>query len=111
MLGAVIGDIVGSRFEWNNIKTKDFEFLTYRCFVTDDSIMSLAVAKAILDSGKDWDKLNKTIANCLQEVGRPYPDCGYGGMLWGDETPGSDRIGLEKAAIRILKWMLQAKKL
>ena len=81
MLGAVIGDIVGSRFEWNNIKTKDFEFLTYRCFVTDDSIMSLAVAKAILDSGKDWDKLNKTIANCLQEVGRPYPDCGYGGMF------------------------------
>ena len=38
-------------------------------------------------------------------------DCGYGGMLWGNETPGSDRIGLEKAAIRILKWMLQAKKL
>lgn len=38
-------------------------------------------------------------------------DCGYGGMLWGDETPSSDRIGLEKAAIRILKWMLQAKKL
>ena len=38
-------------------------------------------------------------------------DCGYGGMLWGDETLRSDRIGLEKAAIRILKWMLQAKKL
>lgn len=38
-------------------------------------------------------------------------DCGYGGMLWGDEGPASDRIGLEKAAIRILKWMLQAKKL
>ena len=81
MLGAIIGDIVGSRFEWNNIKTKEFEFLTYRCFVTDDSIMSLAVAKAILDSGKDLDKLNKVIANCLQEVGRPYPDCGYGGMF------------------------------
>ena len=38
-------------------------------------------------------------------------DCGYGGMLWGDETLRSDRIGLEKAAIRILKWMLQAKKM
>lgn len=38
-------------------------------------------------------------------------DCGYGGMLWGDEGPASDRIGLEKAAIRILKWMLQAKKM
>ena len=37
-------------------------------------------------------------------------DCGYGGMLWGDETPASDRIGLEKAALRILKWMLQMKK-
>ena len=38
MIGAIIGDIVGSRFEWNNIKTKEFEFLTY-----DDSIMSLAI--------------------------------------------------------------------
>ena len=37
-------------------------------------------------------------------------DCGYGGMLWGDETPASDRVGLEKAALRILKWMLQMKK-
>ena len=34
-----------------------------------------------MDSGKDLDKLNKVIANCLQEVGRPYPDCGYGGMF------------------------------
>ena len=49
MLGAVIGDIVGARFEWNNIKTKEFEFLTYRCEFTDDSIMSLAVAQALLD--------------------------------------------------------------
>ena len=38
-------------------------------------------------------------------------DCGYGGMLWGGEPLRSDRIGLEKAAIRILKWMLQAKKM
>lgn len=49
MLGAIIGDIVGSRFEWNNIKSKDFDFLTYRCELTDDSIMSLAIAKAILE--------------------------------------------------------------
>ena len=81
MLGAIIGDIVGSRFEWNNIKTKDFEFLTYHCFVTDDSIMSLAVAKAIIDSGKDLDKLSKLAIQCMQDVGRPYPDCGYGGMF------------------------------
>ena len=49
MLGAIIGDLVGSRFEWNNIKTKEFEFLTYKCFATDDSIMTLALAKAILE--------------------------------------------------------------
>ena len=53
MIGAIIGDIVGSRFEWNNNKSKDFEFLTYKCFPTDDSIMSLAVAKAILNSQPD----------------------------------------------------------
>ena len=51
MLGALIGDIAGSRFEWHNIKTKDFDLLTSigRCRPTDDSIMSLAVAKAILN--------------------------------------------------------------
>ncbi|HYE10920.1 MAG TPA: N-6 DNA methylase [Patescibacteria group bacterium] len=81
MLGAIIGDIVGSRFEWNNIKTKEFEFLTYRCFVTDDSIMSLAIAKAILDCNGDYNNLSKLAVSCMQEVGRPYPDCGYGGMF------------------------------
>lgn len=40
MLGAIIGDIVGSRFEWNNIKTKEFEFFNYKCEFTDDSIMN-----------------------------------------------------------------------
>ena len=38
MLGAIIGDIVGSRFEWNNNRSKEFEFLTYKCFPTDDSV-------------------------------------------------------------------------
>jgi ADP-ribosyl-[dinitrogen reductase] hydrolase len=46
MLGAIIGDIVGSRFEFNNIRRKDFDFFTDQCVVTDDSIMTLAVAKA-----------------------------------------------------------------
>ena len=81
MLGAIIGDIVGSRFEWNNIKTKEFEFFTYKCFVTDDSIMTLAIAKAILDCQGDYRKLPDLAVSCMQEVGRPYPDCGYGGMF------------------------------
>ena len=81
MLGAIIGDIVGSRFEWNNIKTKEFELFTNKNFVTDDSIMTLAVGKAILLSQKDLSRLNQFTVQCMQEVGRPYPNCGYGGMF------------------------------
>jgi type I restriction enzyme M protein len=81
MLGAIIGDIVGSRFEWNNIKTKEFDFLTYTCEVTDDSIMTLAIAKAILDSQGNYDKLGDLAEKNMREIGRPYPDCGYGGMF------------------------------
>lgn len=50
MLGAIIGDIVGSRFEWDNYKAKDFEFLTNDCFFTDDSVMSLALCSVICAS-------------------------------------------------------------
>ena len=79
MIGAIIGDIVGSRFEWNNIKSKDFEFLTYKCFPTDDSIMTLALAQAILVSKVDYSDLPQNPVECMQSVGRNYPDCGYGG--------------------------------
>lgn len=82
MLGAIIGDIVGSRFEWNNYRAKDFEFLTYKCFFTDDSVMSLAVAKAILSSKKDHSDLSANAIKYMQEIGRPYPDCGYGGSFY-----------------------------
>lgn len=45
MLGAIIGDIVGSRFEWNNHRSKDFEFLTYKCFPTVKNLNSDRVSK------------------------------------------------------------------
>ncbi|MDE6748555.1 MAG: N-6 DNA methylase [Lachnospiraceae bacterium] len=79
MLGAIIGDIVGSRFEWNNYRAKDFEFFTYKCFPTDDSIMSLGVAKAILESKADHSDLSNNAIKYMREVGQLYPDCGYGG--------------------------------
>ena len=81
MLGAIIGDIAGSRFEWHNIKKKEFRFFDLRCFFTDDSVMTLAVAKAILDCNGDWDRLSDQTIKCMQEVGRPYPHCGYGGRF------------------------------
>ena len=82
MLGAIIGDIVGSRFERHNIKTKEFELLTHRCHPTDDSVMSLAVAEAILDyrDGVRRD-LRRAFADCMQKYGRRYPDAGYGGSF------------------------------
>lgn len=82
MLGAIIGDIVGSRFEWHNIKTKEFDLFTSDCFATDDSIMSLAVAQAILDCRGAQDKLGSAAVRRMQEIGRPYPDCGFGGMFY-----------------------------
>ena len=81
MLGAIIGDIVGSRFEWNNHRCKDFEFLTYKCLPTYDSIMCLAIAQAILVSKKDYRDLSKTAIECMQNVGRNYTNCGFGGSF------------------------------
>ena len=66
MLGAIIGDIAGSRFEWNNIKTKEFDLLTYRCEPTDDSIMTLAVAKALLESKDDRRVLRENTSTGVQ---------------------------------------------
>ena len=83
MLGAIIGDIVGSRFELNNNKSKEFEFITYKCFPTDDSIMSLALAKALLQSDTEYSDLSANAIKYMQEIGRNYPDCGYGGSFHG----------------------------
>ncbi len=83
MIGAIIGDIAGSRFEWNNIKSKDFDLFHRRCFFTDDTVMTLAVAEAILECCGDTDLLPDQAVKCMQEVGRPYPDCGYGGRFYG----------------------------
>lgn len=81
MLGAIIGDIVGSRFEWHNIKSKEFVFLSRNCRPTDDSVMTLAVAKAILSCDADYSDLADETVLCMQELGRRYPRSGYGGKF------------------------------
>ena len=89
MLGAIIGDIVGSVYEWHNIKTKDFPLFTDRCFFTDDSVMTVAVADAIMQAGKievseytdfaDSDSASPDLLiDCMKKWGRLYPDAGYG---------------------------------
>ncbi len=82
VIGAIVGDIVGSRFEFDNYRAKDFDLFAHDCYATDDSIMTLAVAKALVDSDGDMEKLKAIIVPTMQKVGRPYPYCGYGGHFY-----------------------------
>ncbi|MCD7798159.1 MAG: N-6 DNA methylase [Akkermansiaceae bacterium] len=81
MIGAIIGDIVGSRFERDNHKSKDFDLLTHKCFFTDDSVMSLAICDALMRSNSDYSDLSEQTVHSMQKIGRPYPNCGYGGSF------------------------------
>jgi len=76
MLGAIIGDIVGSIYEFDNIKTKDFPLFMKDCFFTDDTVMTIAVADALLAGGAPDD-----FVDSMKKFGRQYPDSGYGGRF------------------------------
>ena len=70
MLGAIAGDIIGSIYERDNIKTKDFPLFQPHCRYTDDTVCTLAVAHALLE-GEDF-------ASALRGFARRYPGRGYG---------------------------------
>lgn len=76
MIGAIVGDIVGSIYEWDNIKTKNFPLFQDNCFFTDDTVMTCAVAEALLEGGKRDDFID-----AMKKYGRMYPDAGYGGKF------------------------------
>lgn len=84
MLGAIIGDVVGSRFEFNNIKSKSFKLVDKDSNFTDDSVLTIAVIDWLLHAKA---KCNKTAVEYLQKWARKYPNAGYGGMFyhWKDE--------------------------
>lgn len=77
--GAIIGDIVGSIYEFDNIKSKNFPFWSQNAFFTDDTVMTIALYVSIVmykkDSSRDFKKL--LIYN-MQKLGRKYPGCSYG---------------------------------
>ena len=82
MYGAILGDIVGSRFEFDRGGwTKDFEFLTKEDNWTDDSVMTIAVAEALMNVGKDAaaEKIESECIKSMQKWGQRYPYAGYGG--------------------------------
>ena len=80
MYGAFIGDIVGSKYEFNNIKTKDFPLFSKGCDYTDDTIMTAAVAQAIMLSLREHDDsrasgkgLQALLVDVMREFGKRYP--------------------------------------
>lgn len=81
MFGAIIGDIAGSRFEFENYKGKDFKLLTKDDEITDDSIMTIALAKALLESKSDYSDLREQAIKWMQLIGRTHPTS-YGGRFW-----------------------------
>ena len=81
MYGAIIGDIVGSRFEFDNgNKSKSFELFTSECDFTDDTVMTIAVAEALLNAGKDADEeiIKSNLIKSMKKWGQKYPNAGYG---------------------------------
>ena len=104
MLGAIIGDIAGSRFEFDNRRSKEFTMFHHKCKFTDDSVMSLAVCQALLRTAPDFQELDKETIACMREIGQPYPQCGYGGRfyrwMYGDNPKPYNSYG-NGAAMRV----------
>jgi ADP-ribosylglycohydrolase len=82
MIGAIAGDIIGSVYEWNRIKTKQFDLFSSDCFFTDDTVLTVALADSIL-TRSDY-------ASLMKGYYRRYPSAGYGGLFhqWA-QAPGS----------------------
>ena len=81
MLGAIVGDIIGSAYEFKNTKRKEFHLFTPKSKFTDDTVMTLAVARWLCG---DKEHRKETLVRHMQELGRRYPTAGYGGsfMRW-----------------------------
>ena len=86
MYGAVLGDIIGSPYEFDRgDKTKDFPLFSRRSHFTDDSVMTIAVAQALMETKfLPEEKVKAALVRSMQAWGREYPHAGYGGnfRLW-----------------------------
>ena len=79
MYGAILGDIIGSPYEFDRSpKIKDFPLLTDACYYTDDSVMTVAVAEAFLDAPEDEQIIRSRVVAAMKKWGRLYHDAGYG---------------------------------
>lgn len=83
ILGAAIGDIVGSVYEFNNIKTKSFPLFSPQCQFTDDTVLTAAVASALIESDahNNPDLFHDVLIHTIHAFCKKYPHAGYGGMF------------------------------
>ncbi|MBR4890290.1 MAG: ADP-ribosylglycohydrolase family protein [Clostridia bacterium] len=81
MIGAAIGDVVGSRFEFQNHKDKDFALFTPRNKFTDDTVMTMAIAVAVMDHKEHNRPLGEAAVYWMRKIGQPYKKSGYGGRF------------------------------
>ena len=85
MYGAILGDMIGSPFEFDRgDKTKEFDLFSRGCQFTDDSVMTAAVAEALIEAGPDASKeeIEEAVIIHMQDWGKRYPDAGYGGRFY-----------------------------
>ena len=82
MYGAILGDMIGSPYEFDRgSKTKDFPLFSESSTFTDDTVMTIAVAEAFLGAPDDEEQIRRRLIRSMQEFGTPYPYAGYGGMF------------------------------
>lgn len=118
MIGAIIGDIAGSRFEFNNYRQKNFklfggdDFLARenfgrkydKCRYTDDTVMTCAVAEALIEykqlgvaKGKEEETFKQILISTMKKLGKRYPNAGYGSKFYywvlGDDTKPYNSFG------------------
>lgn len=84
MIGAILGDIIGSPYEFDmGNKSKNFPLFSKDSVFTDDTVMTVAVAEALMDStGKTDDEITDTLVRSMLKWGKNYPDAGYGGKFY-----------------------------
>ena len=84
MYGAILGDIIGSPFEFDRgDKTKNFDLFSKGCDFTDDSVMTIAVGEALLAVGTEATvkEIEEAVITNMQDWGKRYPYAGYGGRF------------------------------
>ena len=83
MLGAIFGDIVGSVYEFDNTHDYNFRLLSDSSEITDDSVMTLAVARGLMNSfGKSDSEIKEALIDSMKELGKRYPYAGYGSKFF-----------------------------